>query len=63
MQVLLVGRREGVIIEESNTKSPIKVVKLLVFNRKANKVEEFIIVYKLYLKIRMRETIVEKQIQ
>ena len=55
------GAGEGVI-EESNTGSNIKVAKPLVFNEKAGKVEEFIIAYKLYLRMRMRGVLVEEQI-
>jgi len=56
-----VGAGEGVI-EGSNTGSNIKVAKPLVFNEKAEKVEGFIIVYKLYLRMRMREVLVKEQI-
>ena len=51
------------MIEGSNTGSNIEVAKLLVFNGKANRVGEFIIACRLYLKIRMRGTTVEEQIQ
>ena len=50
------------VIEGSNTGSNIKVAKPLVFNEKAGKVEEFIITYKLYLRMRMRGVSVEEQI-
>ena len=40
-----------------------KVAILPSFNRKANKVREFVTVYKLYLRIRMEEIIVEEQVQ
>ena len=53
----------GGIIEGFNTEFNVEVVKPLVFNRKAEKVEGFIIVCRLYLRIKMREVTVEKQIQ
>ena len=37
-----------------------KMVTLSLFDRKASKVEEFVTVYKLYLKMRMRELIVKE---
>ena len=39
------------------------MAKPLVFNREVGKMGGFIIAYKLYLRMKMRETIVEKQIQ
>ena len=36
---------------------------LSLFDRKVSKVKEFVIAYKLYLRMRMREMIVEKQVQ
>ncbi len=61
--LLATGAGEGEwVMEESNTESNIKVAKPLVFNEKVGKVEGFIIVYKLYLRMRMREVSVEKQI-
>jgi len=47
----------------SNTRSNIKVAKPQIFNRKARKISGFLIAYKLYIRIRMRNLIVEKQIQ
>ena len=59
IQVLLVAiRRE--IIGELNTGSNIKVAKLLVFSREAGKIGKFIIAYRLYLRIKMRDAAVEK---
>jgi len=48
------------VIEEFNTRSHIEVAKPLVFNGEASKVGEFITVYRLYLKMKMRGVIVEK---
>ena len=53
---------EGVM-EESNIESHIEMAKPPVFNGEAGKVGGFIIAYKLYLRMRMREIIVEEQIQ
>jgi len=53
---------EGVI-ERSNTETNIEIAKPLVFNREAGKVEGFITVYRLYLRIKIRWAMVEKQIQ
>ena len=41
----------------------IKVAKPLMFNRKASKVVEFIIAYRLYLRMRIRRVLVEEQVQ
>ena len=53
----------GEAMEESNIRSNIKVAKPPIFNGKAEKVGDFITVYRLYLRIKLRETIVEEQIQ
>jgi len=62
MQALLTatGERGRKIAEESNTGSNIKVAKSSVFNRKTEKVGSFIIVCKLYLRMKMRGILVEK---
>ena len=49
--------------EESNTEPNIKVAKLPMFNGDTSRIGEFVIVCRLYLRIKMRGTIVEKQIQ
>jgi len=38
------------------------MAKPLIFNREVNKILEFLMAYKLYIKIRMRDILVEKQI-
>ena len=65
--MLLAGREEEeevkVVALEPNTRSNIEVAKLPIFNGNTSKVPGFIIVYKLYLRIRMRNILVEEQIQ
>ena len=46
----------------SNTGPYIKVTKPAIFNREAGKVGGFVTVYRLYLKIKMREVMVEEQV-
>jgi len=58
IQALIAGRG----VEGSNTGSHIEVAKPPVFNREAEKIGEFIIVCRLYLKMKMREAMVEEQI-
>jgi len=53
----------GEAMEESNIRFNIKVAKPPIFNGKAEKVGGFITVCRLYLRIKLRETIVEEQIQ
>jgi len=40
----------------------IKITKLFIFDRDFSKIVEFIMAYRLYIRIRMREIAVEKQI-
>ena len=54
---------EGEVIERPNAEFNIEVAKLLIFSRKTRSITEFIIVYKLFLRIKMRRVAVEKQIQ
>jgi len=63
IQALLVRGVREAATEESNTGSYIEVAKPLGFNREASKVGGFITVCRLYLRIRIRETIIEEQIQ
>jgi len=44
------------------TELNIEVAKLQIFNRTTSKVLEFLIVYKLFIRIRIRETVIEEQI-
>jgi len=53
----------GGAIERSNTGSNIEVAKPPVFNGEVERVGGFITVYRLYLRMRIREATVEKQIQ
>jgi len=61
MRGVAVGAREA--MEGSNTRPNIKVAKPPIFNREVKKVGDFIIVCRLYLRIKLREAIVEEQIQ
>jgi len=56
------GATEGVT-EGSNIGFNIEMVKSPVFNGEAGKVGGFISAYRLYLRMRMRRAMVEKQIQ
>ena len=64
IQALIVeGTVAGIRAEGSNAGSHIEVAKLLVFNREAGKVGEFITECRLYLRMKMREATMEEQIQ
>ena len=64
IQALIAG---GAVVgreaERSNTGSHMEVAKPPVFNGEAGKVGVFIIAYRLYLRMKMRETMIEEQIQ
>ena len=61
LQPIIVGKGR---VDESNIWSHIEMAKLLIFNGGASKIVEFITVYRLYLRMRIREEVgVEKQIQ
>jgi len=51
------------VIERSNTETNIEIAKPPVFNGEAGKVGGFITVYRLYLRMKIRWAMVEKQIQ
>ena len=59
----LLAAIEGGTIGGPNTRSSIKVIKPLVFNREVEKVKEFIIACRLYLRIKMKEITIEAQVQ
>jgi len=67
IQALIAREVVGVGVERgamgSNMGPQIEVAKLLIFNGEAGKVGGFIIVYRLYLRMKMREAIVEEQVQ
>ncbi len=49
-------------VMESNIGLHIEVAKPAIFNREVGKVGEFVIMCKLYLRMKMRKTIVEEQV-
>ena len=49
-------------IHRPNTRSNVKVAKLQMFNKNTSKVSGFLIVCKLYIRMRIRDITVEKQI-
>jgi len=64
-----VGEEEGEIEAKapklntrSNTRSNIEVVKLPIFNGNVSRIVDFIIVYKLYIRMKIIKVSVEKQI-
>jgi len=66
LQILLVGRREEkgaeTIISQLNTESNIEVTKPQIFNGEVSKVLGFLTVCRLYIRIRMRDVLVKKQV-
>ena len=64
IQALLatIGEGEEGMAEESNTRSNTEVAKLPKFNKKAGKIKKFIIVYKLYLRMKIKKISVEEQL-
>ena len=65
----LLAKREGegevkLVVSQPNTESNVEVVKLQMFNGAANKILGFLIVYRLYIRMRrMRDAEVKEQIQ
>jgi len=57
------GVGAGAAVSRSNIGSNTEVVKPQVFNGTARKILEFLIVYKLFIRIRMRNNSVEELIQ
>lgn len=50
-------------VSQSNTRSNIKIAKLQIFDETAGKFSGFLTAYKLFIRISMREAVVEEQIQ
>jgi len=59
---LLAEREVKAVAPKSNTKSNIEVAKLPTFNGDTNKFLGFLIACKSYIRMRMRDTLVKKQI-
>jgi len=55
--------RVGATVSKPNTESNIEVAKLQIFNGTTEKVSEFLMACKLFIRIKMREVAVEEQIQ
>jgi len=55
-------REEEEVALELNTRSNIKVAKLPTFNKETSGVLEFLMACRLYIRMRMRNTLVEKHI-
>ena len=53
----------AVVVSQSNTRSNIEVAKPQIIYRAVNKVLGFLTAYKLFIRMKMRETTVEEQIQ
>ena len=54
------GREGAVVSLWPNTESNIDMAKLLIFNRKIEKVLDFLTACRLYIRIRIREVLVEE---
>jgi len=66
IQVLIAGgagEETAAAVSRPNTKLNVKVAKLQIFNRKAGKVLGFLTAYKLFIRMRIRDMMVEEQIQ
>ena len=49
-------------VSRPNAKLDINIAKLLIFNGNINKILEFLMAYKFYIRIKMKDILVEKQI-
>ena len=66
IQVLIAGgagEETAAAVSRPNTKLNVKVAKLQIFNRKAGKVLGFLTAYKLFIRMRIRDMMVEERIQ
>jgi len=61
-QARIRGEKTTAVLQ-SNTRSNIKVAKPQTFNGKVEKILDFLIVYKYYIRMKIRDTVVEKQVQ
>jgi len=60
---VIITERERVAVERFNTDSNIEMAKPLIFTREARSIVRFITIYKLFLRMKIREVVVEEQIQ
>ena len=63
LETLIAERRGEVAVSKPNIRSNVKVTKPPIFNEDASKFSGFLIVYKLYIRMRVRNISVKKQIQ
>ena len=63
IQVLLAAIEEGGATERPNAGPNVEVARLPIFSKEVGNIAEFIIVCMLFLKMKMKEAVVEKQIQ
>ena len=56
------GEEEGKVTEGPNIRSSVKMAKPPVFNGEVGKVREFIMAYRLYLRMKIRGVTTEEQI-
>jgi len=63
--ILVVVEQKGrkVVAPRPNTKFNAEIAKLLTFDRDTSKVAGFVMICKIYIRIRMRDISVKKQIQ
>jgi len=63
LQSLLERREEGVVeVSRPNIKLNIDIAKLLIFNGNTSKVLEFLMACKFYVRMKMKDILVEEQI-
>ena len=62
MVVAVVAGEAVAVVFQPNTESNINIAKLLMFNRKANKILGFLMAYRLFIRMKMRNKLVKEQI-